>query len=292
MLSLFPQPGPFLPSFNTLLVKGHYHPSAPIHLSLSCTAEFADSQAILISPSRQRLTQALQHYNDEWLKLHSGFGSVHSLSSRVKLFYPPSPAHLCLLLSMLRVSSSSKTDNDAWLNPETTLSIPPSLVILHEPSAYFLSSDGVTPSKWTLCSYLSLITHALSSLTFLSGKGQERSGATSFALFDSRLDQLRLPIVEHPISQRDDSGENRSTSRLEPVYNYAQKYFEWIIAAEQEDTSAHGAVRKRTMALHRNDRDGGFIKSWEWWEGPDERQATRLIWEKRSVGQSFAVGKT
>lgn len=282
MPSLFPQPGPSLPTFRTLLVKGSYHPSAPIHLSLSCTSKATDSHAILISPSRQNLTMALQEYNDEWLKLNSGLGDVSSLSARVKLFYPPSPAHLCLLLSTFVVPSSAET-NAAWLNAKTTLATPPSLIILHEPSAYFLSNDRLTSSKWTLSSYISLITHALSSLTFLSRKGQTRPGDVSFALFDSRLDQLRLPMSKQPTYHRDDD-ENRPIPRLETVYNFVQKYFEWFVVAAQEYPSFQGTRRKKTMVLHRNDPNGGPIKTWEWWEGhdvenPDQWQGTRLFWQ-------------
>lgn len=91
---------------------------------------------------------------------------------------------------MFRVSNPSDVENGAWLNPKTTLAVPPSLLILHEPSAYFLSeetgnTDSCAPSfsnpgtvqtilqrsKWTLSSYMALVTHALSSVTFLSGSG-------------------------------------------------------------------------------------------------------------------------
>ncbi|GLB33604.1 hypothetical protein LshimejAT787_0104880 [Lyophyllum shimeji] len=263
MPSLFPLPGPSLPSFKTLLVKGSYHSSAPIHLSLSCTSEAVDSYAILISPSRQDLTVALRQYNDEWLKLNSGLGKVSSLSSRVKL----------LLLSTLTSAFMPAAFH-------TTLASPPSLLILHEPSAYFLSSDGITSSKWTLSSYLSLITHALSSLTFLARAGQT---AASFALFDSRLDQLRLPMVKQPTYRGDDDDDNRAAPRLEPVFNFAQKYFEWIIVADEEVPSVHETRKKKIMVLHRNGPNGGSVKTWEWSEGHDIGNldawpATRLFW--------------
>ncbi|KAF8076183.1 hypothetical protein FPV67DRAFT_1470648 [Lyophyllum atratum] len=275
MPSLVPQPGPSLPPFKTLLVKGIYHPSAPVHLSLSGTSEATKSHAIIISPSRQKLTLALQQYNDEWLKLNSGTGSVSSLSSRVKLFYPPSPAHLCLLLSMLIVPDpdSLEKENVAWLNNKTTLPISPSLIVLHEPSAYFLSRRALhRAAKWTINSYLSLITHALSSST-----------GVSFALFDSQLDQLRLPMLVRPTSRHDDD-QNSSAPRHEPVYNFAQKYFEWVVVADEEDPSVHSTRKKKTMVLHRNGQHRGPVKSWEWWEGhdmenQDERQATRLFWQ-------------
>jgi hypothetical protein len=85
MPSLFPHPGPQLPSFKTLLVKGNYHPSAPIHLSLSLITRLNDSEAVIITPSRQKFATALQEYNDEWLTSNSGLGATTCLSSRVKL---------------------------------------------------------------------------------------------------------------------------------------------------------------------------------------------------------------
>ena len=85
MSSLFPPPGPQLASFKTLLVKGKYHPSAPIHLSLSHIARSNDSEAIIITPSRKKITAALQEYNDDWLAVNSGLGAITCISPRVKL---------------------------------------------------------------------------------------------------------------------------------------------------------------------------------------------------------------
>lgn len=83
MSSLFPQPGaPFLPQFKTLLVKGAYHPSAPVHLALSHLTDSLDREALIITPVRQL---ALQQYSDDWLTVNSGYGSVASISARVKL---------------------------------------------------------------------------------------------------------------------------------------------------------------------------------------------------------------
>ena len=69
-----------LPRFTSLLVHGPYDPSAPIRLSLSVPPPH---RAILFTPSRHSLLQALQTHNDEWLDTHSGTGTVAGMSSRV-----------------------------------------------------------------------------------------------------------------------------------------------------------------------------------------------------------------
>ena len=79
-LSMFPPPGPQLPSFNTLLITGPYHPSAPIHLALSL-----DQRAILLSPSRDAFLEDLQQFNDSWLNSHSGKGRFTSLTSNISI---------------------------------------------------------------------------------------------------------------------------------------------------------------------------------------------------------------
>ncbi|KAF9224288.1 hypothetical protein BS17DRAFT_779595 [Gyrodon lividus] len=134
-MRLFPEPEPCLPRFTTLLIYGPYHPSAPIHLCLSLEP---GDKAMLFTPSRQLLLDSLRNYNDEWLNSYSGTGSVSSISSRTKIFYPPSPKHLVAMLSMLRtheVSASVPVDLKA------TIDIAPALLILHEPSTYFLSQE-------------------------------------------------------------------------------------------------------------------------------------------------------
>ncbi|RDB23138.1 hypothetical protein Hypma_009559 [Hypsizygus marmoreus] len=287
MPSLFPQPGPRLPPYKTLLVKGNYHASAPIHLSLSHISESAlpDSQTIIFSPSQTTLTLALQQYNDDWLSENSGLGRVSNLTSRVKLFFPPSPAHLCLLLSMLRVPNASHGESGTWLNAKSTLAIAPLLLILHEPSMYFLSEDQAQQhsSGWTLSSYLSLIMHALSSLTCLSKTTSAGLGGIAFAVFDSQLDQLKLPMVKRPVSNYRDIEEAWPGPRLEHVSLYAQNYFEWIVAADKDSTL--GSMRKRSMVLERNHQTTGPVQVWEWCEACDPvqnanmRPTTQMIWQ-------------
>jgi hypothetical protein len=90
MPSLFPDSGsgtnsPSLPPFQTLLINGSYHPSAPIHLCLSYVACNPSSRVIFITPSRQSFEVALRDYDDAWLGQNSGSGKIHALSSRTTI---------------------------------------------------------------------------------------------------------------------------------------------------------------------------------------------------------------
>lgn len=79
-MRLLPEPAPSLPRFKSLLVHGPYHPSAPVHLSLSVPPPY---HALLFSPSRSSLLQALHAHNDQWLDTHAASGTVATMSSRV-----------------------------------------------------------------------------------------------------------------------------------------------------------------------------------------------------------------
>lgn len=89
MASIFPpvRDSPQLPEFKSLIVKGAYHPSAPIHFCLSRP----ESTAILLSPSGGRFTAALEEFNDAWLNDHGGNGAVASSLSRIKILLVLSP---------------------------------------------------------------------------------------------------------------------------------------------------------------------------------------------------------
>lgn len=81
-MRLLPVPAPSLPQFESLLVYGPYHPSAPIHLCLSTPPQ---AHAILFSPSRHGLLQGLRDHNDAWLNMYAGTGTVAATSSRVTI---------------------------------------------------------------------------------------------------------------------------------------------------------------------------------------------------------------
>ncbi|KAF7355582.1 hypothetical protein MSAN_01475400 [Mycena sanguinolenta] len=226
MASLFPS-GPALPDFKSLVVKGTYHPSAPIHLALSHAANLPDAGVLMITPSRETMVTALREHNDDWMAAHSGQGNVLELSSCTKVFYPPSPAHFAYLVSML-------TTDDQSQDPTIILDQAPSLVILIELSAYFLSDVQANPNghPWTLASYMTLVARTLASFATLSSLSEPSttSSAIALVLFDSQLDQLKLPVLKHLTA-----GGNRKPSKPENATFFVQKYFEMTAIFEEDD---------------------------------------------------------
>jgi hypothetical protein len=80
---VFPLPSPVLPEFTTLLLKGPYHASAPIHLCLTHLASRPGQRAVLLTPSRDNFVAALRDLNDDWLNECGGYGAVSQVLSRV-----------------------------------------------------------------------------------------------------------------------------------------------------------------------------------------------------------------
>ncbi|KAG6378463.1 hypothetical protein JVT61DRAFT_12721 [Boletus reticuloceps] len=227
-----------LPQFKSLLVHGPYHPSAPIHLSLSVPPPHL---TLLFSPSRDALLQALQGHPDEWLNTHSGTGTFASMSSRVTVFYPPSPKHLVAVLSLLRVH-----DVSVPVAPKVTLDRPPTLLVLLEPSAYFFPEK----EEHTVSSYLLLITHVLSTAEYLSSRSFDSSPA-SVVVFDTRLDQLKLPVLRTPPSSAfDERDDPEDVPRPESVLFFAAKYFE-LSGTFQLRGQADSDLQTSVLALHR-----------------------------------------
>jgi len=281
MLSLFPDgvSERELPPFRTLLIKGSYHPSAPIHLCLSHSRSQTRSKIILLTPSRSSFKRSLEEFNDDWLSVYSGHGKITELSSRIEVFYSPSPAHLELFLSMIRTYELS---DGAQFEANTTLDTMPTLIVLHELSAYFLTPDMET--SYTVSSYLSLVAQALASVTFLSA----HNGIDNimFALFDAQLDQLKLPIVRPP-SQGE---ETERSVRLESVAGLVQKYFEWVGVFDKFDTASVGEggserERKNRLRLYETLHSNGNpsrILHWTEQDGPQrgssDRRGTVFCW--------------
>ena len=83
-LSHFPE----LPLAKSLLIKGEYHPSAPIHFCISHLSHANDEgTAVFITPSKESFIQTLVAYNDRWLGKHAGSGEVAAKLSRVKALF-------------------------------------------------------------------------------------------------------------------------------------------------------------------------------------------------------------
>ena len=83
-LSHFPE----LPLAKSLLIKGEYHPSAPIHFCISHLSRTNDEgTAVFITPSKESFIQTLVAYNDRWLGKYGGNGEVAAKLSRVKALF-------------------------------------------------------------------------------------------------------------------------------------------------------------------------------------------------------------
>jgi len=80
----------------------------------------------------------------------------------------------------------------------------------------------------TLSAYITLVANALSALQYLSI--HQNDPESRLVLFDSEIQDLRLPLVKPLSSQNElmpeDYGE--SSSRKECVLDAAKRYFEWI----------------------------------------------------------------
>lgn len=92
MASLFCPQGPTLPQFSTLLIKGTYPPSAPIHLCVSHlkASSRAQGRALFLTPNREALAAALEDYGDGWMSAHCMTGAYAALFSRIDMLYAPS----------------------------------------------------------------------------------------------------------------------------------------------------------------------------------------------------------
>ncbi|KAI9000929.1 hypothetical protein BD414DRAFT_574435 [Trametes punicea] len=211
MTTLFPHPTPVLPAFQSILVKGKYHASAPVHLVYSYVAQDPDAKAILLTPHRGMFEDALVDLNDEWVDQTSGHGRVCAATRRTEIFYPPTLGHLRLLLSMLHEYDGVLHDS------KTTLDVAPSLLVLHEISSYFGSSS----SDPTVSSYLSVISSALALAASWSPRCLQSS---KLVIFDSGVSNLKLPILK-PLSFGDETEEQQR--HRDTLSVLLERYLEW-----------------------------------------------------------------
>lgn len=135
--------------------------------------------------------------------------------------YPPTAKHWLLLLSLFRpLENAAGTPHSIAVLPHA-----PSIIVLHEPSSYFLASESQSqPAQAELTQYLQLVTAALSLSSFLSVSGE----TIPVVLFDSRLQELGMPIVRPASPSRPiNSEEDTHPARKEHVERFVEKYFEW-----------------------------------------------------------------
>ncbi len=87
MASLFPRPCPQLPDYRSLLVKGLYHASAPVHLLLSHNTDDPEARAIFLTPRRDAIKNDLIDLNDAWISEYSGRGRNAAAAQRIETLY-------------------------------------------------------------------------------------------------------------------------------------------------------------------------------------------------------------
>jgi hypothetical protein len=90
MASFFPEPRAnqaHLPPFNTLLVVGPYHPTAPIHLAFSLNAGNDRARTVFLTPSKDSYAELLLTFNDAWLNEHCSDGAVSYAGQNITNLY-------------------------------------------------------------------------------------------------------------------------------------------------------------------------------------------------------------
>ncbi|KAJ3761669.1 hypothetical protein EV361DRAFT_965444, partial [Lentinula raphanica] len=224
MASLFPEGhGPLLPNFSSLLVKGPYPIACPVNLALS----FPNRSVIILSACDKEDANNSLRASLQGLKLT---GKISLQAGRVQIFYPPTAAHMALLLSTLQVIDtehpiSTSASTVPMYNPHQLKPPGPGLVIIHELSIYFNSiiEHSSSPSS----SYLSLLARVVS-LT-------SRLGA-SLAVFDKGVNVLKMPVHPSP---------NPHLEHLQAITPLLANFLELIIDFSEE--SVDGAVYRTTQ---------------------------------------------
>ncbi|KAE9391617.1 hypothetical protein BT96DRAFT_1024003 [Gymnopus androsaceus JB14] len=237
MASLFPNDdGPLLPKFSTLLVKGTYHATAPLNLALTFPTR---GIIILSSRGQEKNGDSLRAS----LQAQTMTGKISALAEHVQILYPPTAAHMALLLSALQVFN---TEQPA-VNPSTSTSVTetkpysphvlkppgPALIIIHELSAYFNNSNSSSPSS----AYLSLLIRAISLASRLG---------SSLAVFDAHIGRLRMPVYRDL---------NPHLERVQEVASLAGNYIELTVdfdvgkADSEESSEDFGSVESGLFRL-------------------------------------------
>lgn len=231
MASLFPpNHGPLLPNFSSLLVKGPYPSACPLNLALSfpnpdrsiiilaCSGRENSGNSLRASLQGLKLTGKISAQTERMQILYVSLGTSRQKIGQSSISYPPTAAHMALLLSSLQVIDTDKpfpsavhdtpTITNSAYSPHLLTPPGPLLVIIHELSAYF--TNTTQPSS-TSSSYLSLLARALSVTS--------RLGA-SIAIFDAHVNHLKMP-VHH------DS--NPHLERLQAVAPLLENYIELVL---------------------------------------------------------------
>lgn len=185
------------------------------------------------------------------------------------MLYPPSPAHLTFLLSLFH---EALFDNEQdFVHLKTTFASTPSLIVLCEPSCFFREDQEAT-----LSSYLTLLLHASSTVSSLSAQSGR---TTALAVFDSGLENLRMPLLRVPSPDPDapEGTQHVVKDVHESVASLAQQYFEWVGTVDEEDSSPPTSQPQEiTLSMvsrnciltleHMKARNGHEDVVWQWRE--------------------------
>lgn len=98
MPRVFPAPSPSLGPFTSLLLRGPLPPSAAVHLCLSHVAEQPSGRAILITPSRASLVDAIKETADPWMQTEAAMIANCLLATRTHMLYVITNAIMSVLL--------------------------------------------------------------------------------------------------------------------------------------------------------------------------------------------------
>jgi len=114
-----------------------------------------------------------------------------------------------------------------------------------------------------------------------------RTEGISLALFDSRIDRLKLPVLLSPsrISNEEDTVQS---PRLESVAGLVQKYFEWVGIFDKLDPASEDGEnqpRNRLRLYQTAQPDENHSNIWYWVEhdgperGSSDRRRTVFSWK-------------
>ncbi|KIM68701.1 hypothetical protein SCLCIDRAFT_105024, partial [Scleroderma citrinum Foug A] len=124
----------------------------------------------------------------------------------------------------LRCHSDATTTDG--VDPKAIVDPAPCLLVLYEPSAYFLQENVL--DHHTISSYLLLVTHARALVQFFASMNSSLS-PPSLVVFDSKLEQLKLPILRLPSKVVFDPQQAQDDiPRPESVILFVEKYFDMV----------------------------------------------------------------
>ncbi|KZO98043.1 hypothetical protein CALVIDRAFT_51875 [Calocera viscosa TUFC12733] len=270
-MSSFPLPE--LPPYLTLLLTGILSPPCPLHLALAHLASqpgatHGRSRVLIVTArSQDTFERKLRAYDDAWLNENSLKGRWAPLLACIEIFYSKTPVELRQVLSLLRPSSLLNSQLPGAPS-KAVLDVIPSLVILHDLSAWFIG-EMRKPSH-ALSNYLELVSMGLDFARYLN-QLQEGAEPTRLALIDGKLCDLCLPVVgqtpekaDATKTASDDAPHDveQMKQKLEPLLPVISKYFDWVGCVEkcsvpspsaaEEDYPSHPQLSMRRLKLHRS----------------------------------------